>query len=170
MRPGAHYVYVSHADSVSFSLLRNLNGAWISQPGTGKLEDRTRLFGLAYNASSGKLYAPYGDKDGNWFVDIWEPHAFSPWGRVTHTPVPSGGALNDPDVGGDGVVVNPVTGNVFNANTGADSVSVIDGGSNAALATIPCWTTRSPPRWTASATRSTSAACARGAVRIEDAY
>jgi len=135
--PVRNYVYVSHTDSVSFSLLRNLNGAWISQPGTGKLEDHTRLFGLAYNASSGKLYAPYADKDGNWFVDIWEPHAFSPWGRVTHTPVPSGGALNDPDVGGDGVVVNPVTGNVFNANTGADSVSVIDGGSNAALATIP---------------------------------
>ncbi len=151
--PVRNYVYVSHADSVSFSLLRNLNGAWISQPGTGKLEDRTRLFGLAYNASSGKLYAPYGDKDGNWFVDIWEPHAFSPWGRVTHTPVPSGGALNDPDVGGDGVVVNPVTGNVFNANTGADSV--IDGNG---AGDDPLDDPFPAKRWTASAARSTSCA------------
>lgn len=134
--PVRNYVFVSHADSVSFSLLRRVNGDWVAQPGTGKLEDRTRLFGLAYNTANGKLYAPYADKEGQWFVEIWEPHALSPWGRVTHTPVPDGGALGDPNVGGGGIIVNPATGNVFNANTGADSVSVIDRDSNGALATL----------------------------------
>ncbi len=128
--PVRNYVYVSHTDSASFSLLRRVNGEWTAQPATDRLEDRTRLFGLAYNPANNKLYAPYADKKGNWFVEIWEPHADSPWGRVTHTPVPSGGALDDANVGGDGIVVNPATGNVFNANTGAGSVSILDPVSN----------------------------------------
>jgi YVTN family beta-propeller protein len=59
-------------------------------------------------------------------MDVWEPHDDAIWGRFATLPIASGGSLSDPNVGGAALDYNATTGNLFNVNTGADSVSVFD--------------------------------------------
>ncbi len=56
--------------------------------------------------------------------------------KLASVPVDSGGLLHSPDVGGTGLVINPLTGNVFNANSAANTVSVIGSHRNMVVSTI----------------------------------
>jgi YVTN family beta-propeller protein len=47
------------------------------------------------------------------------------------------GDSRHPDVGGTGLAVNPVTGNVWNVNTFDNTVSVISGTTNQVIQTLP---------------------------------
>ncbi len=136
--PVREYVYVSHRDSRSYSLLYQNGGGWTAEPGPAfDVADGRQLFGLSYMPNSdaaqpGLLYSSYADKDSNWFVGVWEPKKSTgdpatQWGQRTPKAVPSGGDVGSTLVGGDGIVVNPVTGNVFMANTADDSVTVLGG-------------------------------------------
>jgi uncharacterized repeat protein (TIGR01451 family) len=128
--PVRNYVYVSHRDSRTFSLLYRDGGEWKAEQGPiFDREDGRQLFGLSYNPNSdpsrpGLLFSSYA-KDGKWWVTAWEPNRTTLWGQRDAREVPSGGDLNSPDVGGDGIVVNPATGNVFMANTGDGSITVL---------------------------------------------
>jgi YVTN family beta-propeller protein len=128
-------VYIGHRDSRSLSLLRYQNGAWSAQVGPQFVDSR-QLFGLAFNALNRKLYSLYADAAGNWKLDIWEPKEESLWGLRATRSIPSGGDPNSAAVGGVGIAVNQTTGNLFIANTGANSLTVVDGDSDAAIATV----------------------------------
>ena len=128
-------IFVSNRDSSHFATLRREGGAWTVKSNI-VLEDGRSLFSIAYNSASNRLYSVYVAADGLWYVDIWKPSDTALWGREGTLSVEDGGALTSPDVGGSGLVVNPATGNVFNANTAANSASVIDGIKDRVRATI----------------------------------
>jgi hypothetical protein len=139
--PVRNYVYVSHRDSRSYSLVYKKGSAWVAEYGPQfDVSDGRQLFGLSYLPNSdatkpGLLYSSYA-KGADWFVGIWEPTVGPLWGQRTPMAVPSGGDVNSENVGGDGIVVNPVSGNVFVANTGADSVSMLGSEGSTYLAEI----------------------------------
>ncbi|MBK8050930.1 MAG: hypothetical protein IPK16_29845 [Anaerolineales bacterium] len=99
-------------------------------------EDGRQLFGLVYHPDNGYVYSIYAMPDNTWYIDAWKPNNSALWGREATIVVPSGGALDSELVGGTGIVVSPKTGHVLNANTGADSVTVIDANTNRVSETI----------------------------------
>ncbi len=119
-------VFVSNRDSGHFATLHREGGMWTVNTNI-VLEDGRSLFSIAYNPANNKLYSVYVAVDGLWYVDIWKPSDTALWGRERTLGVEDGGSLTSPDVGGSGLIVNPVTGNVFNANTAANSASILDG-------------------------------------------
>lgn len=125
-------IYISHRDSHSMSMVRKEGGVWQSFAGP-ILADQRRLFELAYNPDTQLLYSVYADVAGNWNLGFWEPKVVGDWGQFGTVDLPSGGDLNSPDVGGAGLAVNPSTEHVFNVNTGAGSLSVINGSVPAIL-------------------------------------
>lgn len=133
--PANQRVYISHRDSSSMSMVRQEEGAWQAFAGP-IFADQRQLFELAYHADVGLLYSVYATSQGNWRLAFWEPKVNDLWGQAGFVDLPSGGDLSSPDVGGAGLAVNLSTGNVFNANTGADSLSVVDGSTPAVLATV----------------------------------
>lgn len=128
-------IFVSNRDSGHLAALVQQDGSWLVQRGPLLADGRT-LFDLAYAPASNKLYLVYGDAGEQWFVDVWKPDTAGPWALLGTIPVDSGGALSSPDVGGTGLAVNPNTGNVFNVNTGAATLSVIDGERDRLVDTI----------------------------------
>jgi YVTN family beta-propeller protein len=132
--PFNQQVYISNGDTPSLTYLTNQNGAWQPQFGAGFL-DKRRLFDVAYNPSLQKLYVVNADAQGNWFLEYWKPDPVQ-WGFIGRQALPSGGDLASADVGGAGLEVDLATGNVFNANTGATNLTVLDGSSDGMLATI----------------------------------
>lgn len=127
-------VYISNGDTPSLTYLVNVNGAWQPRFGAGFL-DKRRLFDVAYSPNLQKLYVVNADSQGNWFLEYWKPDPVQ-WGFIGRQSLPSGGDLASEAVGGAGLGVVIVTGNVFNANTGANNLTVIDGPSDGVLATI----------------------------------
>ena len=127
-------VYISNGDTPSLTYLKQENGVWQPEFGAGFL-DKRRLFDVAYSPNLQKLYVVNADAQGNWFVEYWKPDPVQ-WGFIGRQAIPSGGDLTSADVGGAGLAVSVATGNVFNANTGAADLTVLDGTSDAVLATI----------------------------------
>ncbi len=119
-------IFISHRESASLSMLRKVNNSWQSFMGP-QVDDNRQFFEIAYSSSNNRLFALWSDPGSNWFLDVWEPKDNDIWGRFSTQGIPSGGDLNDPDVGGSGLAFNPATSNLFNVNTGSDSLSVIDG-------------------------------------------
>ncbi len=130
--PVRNLVYVSHRDSRSFSMLKQSGDTWAAQQGP-LFADGRQVFGLDYAPNEdpnlpGRLYSLWANKDSNWFMSIWEPTPDAvDWGLVIDMVIPSHGELDVPGVGGDGVIHNPTTGNVYTANTADDTVVIIRG-------------------------------------------
>lgn len=133
--PVKERIFISHRDSHSMSLVHRDNGVWQVVQGP-QFEDERQLFELAYDPGTNRLYVVFADVNSNWFLGTWEPHTQSLWGQLPPVPLPSGGLISDPKVGGAGLAFNPATQNVFNANTGADSLSAVDGGTLTLATTV----------------------------------
>jgi YVTN family beta-propeller protein len=118
-------IFISHRESANLTMLRKVNGAWQAFAGP-QLSDNRQFFELEYSPSNNRLFALWADPNSNWFMDVWEPKDNDIWGHFSTQPMPSGGNLNDPNVGGAAMDLNATTGNLFNVNTGVDSLSVID--------------------------------------------
>jgi uncharacterized repeat protein (TIGR01451 family) len=119
-------IFISHRESSSLSMLRQVNGQWQSFMGP-QVNDGRQYFEIAYAAANNRLFALWADPNSNWFLDVWEPKDNDTWGHFSTQSIPSGGNLDDPLVGGAGLAYNSTTSNLLNVNTGADSLSVIDG-------------------------------------------
>jgi uncharacterized repeat protein (TIGR01451 family) len=128
-------IFISHRDSASMTMLRQVNGAWQSFLGP-QFDDGRQLFELAYAPNSNRLFVVYADGQSNWFLDVWEPHDNNIWGRLSTQAIPSGGNVSSPDVGGTALALNAATGNLFNVNTGARSLSVVDSGTLGIVGTV----------------------------------
>jgi uncharacterized repeat protein (TIGR01451 family) len=128
-------IFISHRDSQSLTMVRKVNGAWQSSFGP-LFTDGRQLFELAYDGATNRLFVIYADAQSNWFLDVWEPQTQNIWGRFSTQAMPSGGAIGDPDVGGGGLALNPTTQKLFNVNTGANSLSVIDGVTLGVVGTV----------------------------------
>lgn len=118
-------LFVSHRDSQSLTMLQEVDGTWQATPGP-KFDDGRQLFELAYHVDTRRLFVVYADALSNWYLDVWEPQNNSIWGLFSTQSIPNGGSIDSSDVGGAALSINPATGNLFNVNTGADSLSVID--------------------------------------------
>jgi YVTN family beta-propeller protein len=94
------------------------------------LNDGRTLFHMAYNPDNQKLYVVYGRPSGEWFVDVWKADVGNVWGLIFTIPVGNGGDLGSPLVGGSGIGVNRTTANLFNVNTAAANMTVINGTTN----------------------------------------
>lgn len=128
-------IFISHRDSASLTMLRQVNGIWQSFLGP-QFDDGRQLFELAYSASNNRLFVIYADGQSNWFLDIWEPKDNGIWGRFSTQSIPSGGNIGSPDVGGAALALNASTSNLFSVNTGARSLSVIDGVTLGVVGTV----------------------------------
>lgn len=100
------------------------------------LNDGRTLFHMAYNPDNEKLYVVYARPSGEWFVDVWKADVGNAWGLIFTIPVDSGGELSSPLVGGSGIGVNRATANLFNVNTGAATLTVVNGTDNGIRAKI----------------------------------
>ena len=68
---------------------------------------------------------------------MWKPESYlSLWSREATVAVGSSGVITSPQVGGAGLAINPATGLVYNANTAAGTVSVIERGGARVVETI----------------------------------
>jgi uncharacterized repeat protein (TIGR01451 family) len=132
--PGNNRIFVGHRDSRHLAEIRQVNGAWQSKSVTLTPEGTTP-FEMAYNAGRNRLYVVYTDAAGKWFVDSWKPETNALWGRERTIPVGDGGVVADPEVGGAGLAFNPTTGRLFNVNTAAGTLTVINGNSETVLTT-----------------------------------
>lgn len=128
-------IFVSNRDSRHLSAVQQENGAWAAHSYV-VFEDGRNLFDLAYNPAINRLYVVYATPANAWFVGVWKPEQGALWGNEASIPVGSGGDLKSADVGGSGLAINLATGNVFNANTGAGTLSVIDSVTNRVKATV----------------------------------
>lgn len=128
-------LFVSHRNSQSLTMLREENGVWQASPGP-KFDDGRQLFELAYHVDTQRLFVVYADALSNWYLDVWEPQNNNIWGLFTTQAIPSGGSIGAQDVGGAALGINPATGNLFNVNTGADSLSVIDTSTLGTVGTV----------------------------------
>ncbi|MCC6458390.1 MAG: DUF11 domain-containing protein [Caldilineaceae bacterium] len=119
-------IFISHRDSGSLTMLRLVNGSWQSFLGP-QSDDGRQYFEIEYSATNNRLFALRADAQSNWLMDVWEPKDNDSWGQAGSPKImPSGGDINLPDVGGTALALNGATANLFNVNTGAASLSVID--------------------------------------------
>lgn len=128
-------IFVGHRDSRHLSEVRREGGVWQAKS-TTIMPEGTTPFELAYNPILNRLYVVFADGENNWSVDIWKPETNALWGREATLRVGNSGSLDSIDVGGTGLVVNPTTGNVFNANTADGTMSVINGSQQRVIATV----------------------------------
>jgi DNA-binding beta-propeller fold protein YncE len=118
------HVYVSHRDARKLTVLTKQSGQWtLLHPGpeTGSKEP----FELAYSPTASRLFLINYDSP-NWYVDMWKVNAGSDWSFITRQDVPSGGSPVSQDVGGSGLEVSRATGKIYNLNTGADNLSILN--------------------------------------------
>ena len=128
-------IFISHRESSSLTMLRQVNGNWQAFKGP-EVDDGRQFFEIAYAANNNRLFALWADGNSNWFLDVWEPKDNDIWGRFATLPIASGGNINDPNVGGAALDFNATTNNLFNVNTGVDSASVIDSVTLGTVGTI----------------------------------
>ncbi|MEX1020461.1 MAG: hypothetical protein WDZ49_12430, partial [Litorilinea sp.] len=119
-------VYISHRDSGSLALLQWEDDAWTALSGP-QFDDDRQYFAVDWNPVSERLYVLTASSDSEWRLEVWKPSTSPPWSRLTAPAIPSGGDIDTAEVGGAGLLVNPATGQIFTANTGADSISRIEG-------------------------------------------
>jgi uncharacterized repeat protein (TIGR01451 family) len=130
-------VYISNRDSAHFATVSRTANTWLTRSNL-MLEDGRRLFEIAYDPAVNRLYSVYLAANGQWYVDAWKPEPYPQlWGREATIAVESSGVITSPLVGGAGLAVNTATGLVYNANTTAGTVSVIERGGQRVIETIP---------------------------------
>jgi uncharacterized repeat protein (TIGR01451 family) len=129
-------IFVSHRESGHLAEIRQINGSWQTKS-AAIMPEGTTSFELAYSVARNRLYVVYANSASQWFVDSWKPEPNALWGRERTLAVGDSGNIKAPEVGGAGLVVNPTTGHLFNANTAAGTLTVISGASETVLATVP---------------------------------
>jgi YVTN family beta-propeller protein len=97
---------------------------------------RTQPFEAAYNPDNNCIYIVYMRPDGQWFVDVIQKNTLHDLRTIATLAVGSSGSDRGPDVGGAGLFINPVTNNLFVADTADQTLTVI-GPNNRVVATIP---------------------------------
>lgn len=128
-------IFVSHRDSRHLSVIRQEGSSWQAKS-TTLTPEGTTPFELAYNPARNRLYAVYANTKNEWFVDIWKPELNAQWGREATLRVGNSGEVKALEVGGTGLAVNLTTGNIFNANTAAGTLSVIAAAQQRVIATV----------------------------------
>jgi uncharacterized repeat protein (TIGR01451 family) len=129
-------IFISNRDSGHFATISRVNGSWLTRSNL-MLTDGRRLFEIAYDAARNRLYAVYLAANQGWYVDAWKPQPWPAlWGRETTVAVESSGVITSPRIGGAGLAVNPATGYIYNANTAAGTVSVLEPGGGRVRETI----------------------------------
>ncbi len=125
-------VYVSHRDSHNFSILKRHGDEWVAKSGPAFPPARDFL-ALDYVApgdakSAGILYTLWSNPQSTWFLGLWQPDEDAvDWTYRGDVVLNSHGDISGPYAGGDGLGVNPATGNIYTANTGDDKLTVIRG-------------------------------------------
>jgi YVTN family beta-propeller protein len=94
-------------------------------------------FEAAFNPVNRKLYVTYMKSSGLWYVDIFQKDSSMVLTKIATVRVGSSGSDRSDDVGGTGLAVNPVTGNLFVADTYDGTITVISGPTDQVVATIP---------------------------------
>ncbi len=129
VHPSLQRLYVSNRDAGFVSVFDTATNTrlWLQNIHPGGSP-----FAIALDAMRNRLYVLYalagGDPDR---VAVYTVTASSA-SFVADVPVGNGG-----EFGGSGIAVNPTTGHVFVANSGANMMTVFDGVSLAVLATVP---------------------------------
>ncbi|MBP7961504.1 MAG: DUF11 domain-containing protein [Caldilineaceae bacterium] len=128
-------IFVSNRDAGNTRVIyRTEFGQWKNDGYNFTYSDRRVLFELAYNPNNKRLYSVYVINT-DWFVDTSYERSDGSWGLLATTPVGRGGGARDEDVGGTGLVVNLVTGHVFNTNSADNTVTVLNANGQV-LATV----------------------------------
>ncbi len=128
-------LFVSNRDTSNVKVLRKSGSGWESAGINLTFDDRRVIFEVAFNPNNQKLYFVHVKPSGNWYVDIWQQQSDGTLVRLQKLPVDSSGRDDSPNVGGTGLEVDLATGNVFNANTKANTISVISGVTDQVVAT-----------------------------------
>jgi len=139
------------ADQVNKHLIvtnRDTGNAWVivKDGGSWRLADgsemkdfgnteRTQPFEVAYNPNNNRIYITYMMPNGTWFVDVIQKSSPTQLVTLATIRVGSSGSDRDSNVGGTGLDINPVTNNLFVADTADGTVTVI-GPNNAVIATV----------------------------------
>jgi len=97
--------------------------------------ERTQPFEVEYNSNNNRIYITYMMPNGTWFVDVIEKRSTSQLVTIATIRVGNSGSDRAPEVGGTGLTINPVTNNLFVADTAAGTVTVI-GPNNTVVATV----------------------------------
>ncbi|MGB5051707.1 MAG: tandem-95 repeat protein [Caldilineaceae bacterium] len=127
---------VTNRDTGNAAVLVHQNGEWKSSGTRLTFGERGVPFEAAYNPANGKLYIVYWLPNEEWTLRVLQWKGVARYQEVTNIRVGNGGDLHDPDVGGTGLLVNPLNGHVLNLNTAADSISVIHGTTDQVLVTL----------------------------------
>ena len=135
--PVNNQLIVTNRDSQTARVLYEAGGQWKNDGAEIKFGEKTVPFEAAYNPDNQKLYIVHSTPDGTWKVDVYRKNSATHVQLLTRVSVGRGGSVKDPDVGGTGLVVNRTTGNVFNANTAVDTLTVIRGSDDRVIATLP---------------------------------
>jgi len=99
--------------------------------------DRLVPFEAAFNPANRKLYVIYTKANGLWYVDIFQKDSSMVLTKTATVQVGSSGSNRSGDVGGTGLAVNAVTGNLFITDTYDGTLTVISGQTDQVVATIP---------------------------------
>jgi uncharacterized repeat protein (TIGR01451 family) len=128
--------FVVNRDAGSVQVIyRNEFGTWRNDGPRIMYTDRSVPFEAVFNPNNQKLYV-VSVRSENWYVDVFEQLLGGSFVQRSRILVGQGGSNNDPNVGGSGLAVNLATNNVFNVNTAADTISVIDGDTDQPVATL----------------------------------
>ncbi|MBX3050861.1 MAG: hypothetical protein KF753_05270 [Caldilineaceae bacterium] len=99
--------------------------------------DRLVPFEAEFNPTNRKLYVTYMKANGLWYVDIFRKDSSTALTKLATVRVGNSGSDRDGDVGGTGLAVNPVTGNLFVTNTFDKTISILSGSNDRVSAVLP---------------------------------
>jgi YVTN family beta-propeller protein len=131
--PENNWVLATNRDTGNARILYWDSGSWFKGIEL-KFGERSVPFEAAYNPANQKLYVVY--ENNGWYMDILQVESVNRMPKLATVQLGSSGDSKHPDVGGTGLAVNPVTGNVWNANTFDNTVSVISGVTNQLIQTL----------------------------------
>lgn len=136
--PVNYRLFVTNRDASTLQVIKlTATGSWTTDGAPSiNFKDRRIPFDIVYNPLQQRLYMVYS-RTGTWFVDTWFFPADASWTLRNTVTVGNSGSTRDANVGGSGLVFNPVTGHLFNVDTGDNTVTVIDSSGRTVLATIP---------------------------------
>ena len=131
---------IINRDAGTGRVIYQIDNSWQHQGGEitfGAEGDRVVPFEAAFNPVNRKLYVTYMKSSGLWYVDIFQKDSSMVLTKIATVRVGSSGSDRSDDVGGTGLTVNPVTGNLFITDTYDGTITVISGHTDQVVATIP---------------------------------
>lgn len=131
---------VVNRDTGKGRMLYRQDGAWeisTEEIAIGSDGDRLIPFEAEFNPVNQKLYIIYMKSSGLWYVDIFHKDSSLAPTKLASVQVGSSGSDRSGSVGGTGLKINPITGNLFVTNTFDNTLSVISGQTDQVVATVP---------------------------------